>query len=1079
MQIVPPSESGPSGSLRTRVYFHYKNDDINFGECVKVVGDHPALGSWDPARSFELHTNEDIFPSWISAHPLFFELKAQVAYKYIIVQSDGTPRFWEEGENRKFTATGPEMTIEDDDGLYRLNHGVHDEEDWEEEEDEEEALHMKTRSLRKMDKEQRLAFVKDLEGDAQIQSTDTVFMVAFKLPVKVKRKAEGGWEVDHEAPLDGRNFAFLPLLEELRRKRKLKVVNVGWPGVIVENPRERAQLEKLLAEHDCIAIFPPNEEMDLFVRFCTGTLWPVFHDVTLYNQTPDDPRQFSMEGWAAYQHVNNLFAAAVVPTIHHGDLIWIHDYHMLMVPTFISRKVNKANIGLYLHAPFPSSDNFKALPVREELLSGMLSADQLGFQFFSYARNFLVSCKRIKGIDPVFKAGGFTGVLYNGREIMIKVAHFVYPFQDSKNLVCSDVVSAKAAEVKALFKDRVVFASMDRCDGLSGLVLKIRAFNQFLEAFPAYRGKAVLVQYCFESSAGYGTFADLTDALKSQAGGRLQVNAQGSLEIVKHDEGDPDIFLRFERVDRIDRLALFRAAHVLLDTSVKAGLNLMPFEFVTAHHDDSESRQSSIIVSEFSGCSRVMLGALRVNPWNTAQVVAACERVLRMETPEKQERHAANMRYIEDNSPMEWFEGFLQDLKRARKKENLRVESIGFGAKMRQICVNSDFRKLSIDEVLSGYRSSKNRVLFLDNEGTLAADIRHLYREYGAPKGDVSDLKSHGTAPDESVLECLRSLCSDSRNTVVILSGRNREMLEEWFSSVPRIGLAAERGFYYKLPIATGDQWHCMVSKPDNTWKSNAFEIMRQFVKRTQGSFIENKGSALVWQYRDADQHFGSWQAKELSSHLKELLFGWDVEVMEGKGYVEVKLRGINKGLACTKVLSKVTQAFGDVDFVLCLGDDRSDEDMFETVNTIIDPGEEVADTSSQLSTTDGESDSLSDRVGTQFNLAGLDRPSSGKLDRLTSGGLSSNRFFTCTVGRKPSAAKFYLDDTDEVSELLAGLKAQHEKRVKELDALSGTPTGGSLWSARSAFAKQGSMSATGFSDSRRLRPELRTAPSH
>jgi len=300
---------------------------------------------------------------------------------------------------------------------------------------------------------------------------------------------------------------------------------------------------------------------------------------------------------------------------------------------------------------------------------------------------------------------------------------------------------------------------------------------------------------------------------------------------------------------------------------------------------------------------------------------------------------------------------------------------------------------------------------------------------------------------------------------------------------VQRIGLAAERGFFWKLPHVTGEQWTCAVQEVDNTWKTYAFEIMRHFVNRTQGSFIENKGSALVWQYRDADQHFGSWQAKELSSHLKELLFGFDVDVTDGNGYVEVSVRGVNKGIAVNALLGKVTQVLGTVDFVLCIGDDRSDEAMFEELNKLVDPSEAEAsmDDTSQLSTTDGESHYDTDRgadAGRQALDLGKDVPCGPLVERLSDpmgkqvektasalgsmkkrdkssvnlGGKSSGnlcslagadefmpiassqrRFFTCTVGRKPSVAKFYLEDTDEVSELLATLESE-KKRLSVKD---------------------------------------------
>jgi trehalose 6-phosphate synthase/phosphatase len=1080
-------------ALQTRIYFHASHDSVQYGETVRVVGNHPSLGAWDPKNGVRLKTFEDVFPCWVSEEPVSVELHAEIEYKYVVVGEDGTLRAWEDySGNRKFVASGLEMTIEDDEGQYRTMKGTLGSQD----ELDEVHASSKTRAptVNKMDKEQRLAFVQELEGSVTIEQNDTIYMVALQLPLKVERGDDGNWIVQDKAPSDGRNFATLPAIKELRENRQWRVMCVGWPGVHVENLSEQRLLERKLLEYDCIPVFPPKQAFEQFVTFYTSFLWPIFHDVMLDFQTTINPRPFSEQGWASYQRINNVYAQAVVRASHENDLIMLHDYHLLMVPSFISRRMHKANIFLYLHTPFPSSDSFRSLPVREEILSGMLCADLLGFQFFTYARSFLVSCKRIFGLDPTFRAGGFMGLDYNGRLVMIKVGHFVYPYKDTQTTVDSDIVTEKAAEIKQLFVGKTVFTSMDRCDGLSGLIPKFQAFKRFLREFPKFRGKVVLVQYCFEMGAGgYERSSDLLESLKEWADAFLQVEKDGKLGIVVKekpqgagaDEETLDIYLRIEGVAHTDRLALFRASDVLLDTCVKAGLNLMPFEFITAHHDDNE-RHSVVIVSEFSGCSRVLLGCLRINPWNTSELVGTCEKALTMVQSEKKERLKSNLLYVSASSPVEWFEEFLSDLRRARKKDTMRIVGFGFGAQYRHLCVGQDFRKLPNDVVLNAYRTTKNRFIFLDNEGTLSADKRSLHREYGAPKGDVSDLKSHGSAPDEQVMKCLEALSRDRRNTVVILSGRPREMMEEWFTSIPNIGLAAERGFYYKLPMATNNQWHCMLQNPDYSWKTYCFEIMRQYVKRTQGSFVENKGSALVWQYRDADQHFGSWQAKELSSNLKELLFGFDIEVIEGKGYVEVKLRGVNKGVAVTKVIRKVEAQRGEADFVLCIGDDRSDEDMFEVVNAFIDPSEEAHNDegdSSQLSTTDADShagsESYSERDDRRGGLkaksagqAGLGSLGRASLSLGGGGSFAGNlcsmgeshdlggekrRFFTCTVGQKPSAAKFYLDEVEEVSELLSSLEQEHERRYKDdfqqnnantwSGGSSSLKTAGRLWS--------------------------------
>ncbi|CAE7256832.1 TPS6 [Symbiodinium natans] len=1037
----------------TKVYFHVACSTA-FGEYVRVVGDHASLGNWQTKQGVRLETNDDIYPVYISPNPIFVELHARVQYRYVLCGPDDEPREWQASEaTRSFIATGTEMTMEDDDGVFRQKAGFN-EEDSDDEFDE--PYHTKSQLVKNMDTDQKRSFLKEvLEGQIEIGARDTIFMLAFQLPVKVFKDSDGAWRLSEKAPNDGRNFAFLPLLQEVKEKKKLKVVNVGWPGVHPENDRERREIERLLAPHDFVPVFPPRSEFEGFLNFCRTFLWPVLHDsMQFFQSAKSEP--FNEQGWAAYQHINNIYALAVVPHTHENDLIFIQDYHMLMTPTFIARKIHKANIGFYLHAPFPSSDSFKTLPVREEILAGMLSADQLGFQFFSYARNFLVSCKRVYGLDPTFRTGGFTGLEYNGRTVMIKVAHFAYPYQASIKVVNSEEVQKGTLKIKRLFEGKTIFACMDRADGLSALIPKFQAFRQFLKEKPEYQGKIILVQYCFDSLGvkDAGTAAQL----RAEADALLKVAADGQIEIATKEGVSPDscsIFLRFEKIERTDRLALFRAADVLLDTSAKNGLNLMPFEFVAAHHDMNDNK--ACIVSEFSGCSRVLLGSLRANPWNNSALCSIMERALTMPEEEKKDRFESNLQYVSQNSPMVWFEDFLTDLKRARKKDDVRIESIGFGAKIRQVAIGTNFEKLSSEGVLHAFRQAQKRVFFFDNEGTLAADKRHMYRHYGAHMGDLTDLQSRGSAPNQQVMDCLQSLCSDIRNTVVILSGRNREMMEQWFGKVPRLGLAAERGFFYKLPFNTGGQWHCMVQKPDYTWKSFAFEIMRNFVKRTQGSFIENKGSALVWQYRDADPHFGSWQAKELSSHLKELLIGYDLEILEGKGYVEVKVSGVNKGVAVAKALTKVSQTFGEVDFILCIGDDRSDEDMFEVVNQMLDPTDEL-ETPSQISQDESSENESVSRLKAKSEVLLPKRQSSGKLGGLggggglcgysgdlrgsLSGGLdslggesstpqSTRRFFTCTVGRKPSAAKFFLDDTEEVSELLASLRQVQEKQAK------------------------------------------------
>lgn len=1075
-----------SKTLQTQVSWHTVQKEVNFGEEVRVVGNVAALGNWDPALALPLRTSEGQFPCWVSPEPAPVETGTTIEYKYVVVSLDGSEPRWEERTgNRTFLASGAEMAIEDDDGLYRQHWNAPDPPDddarAEARRQSMEAEEGSFECAGEVDKADKLAVVRACEqlpeGAAVLDSNDTIYLLAYRLPVTVVQGPDGAWVVDEKGPQDGRNFAMCPLLDELRRKRNMKLVCVGWPGVSPDTLKSQKALEKKLSEHHCIPIFPVERELQGWNKFNKEFLWPLFHD-TMADFQSTIPKSFDMDAWRDYQACNTFFARQLLPYVHENDIIWIHDYHMLTAANHIARKHHRANIGFYLHAPFPSVNSFMTIPVREELLTGMLASDLIGFQFFPYARNFYLAVKRILGLDPQYQPGGYMSLDYNGRQVYIKVSHFVYPFQDTKQVVDQGGVVAKTSEITKLFPGRTLFASMDRCDGLSGLVPKFRAFRRFLLSKPEYKGKVLLIQYLFDdwnNSQLLKELKDLSDAV-------IETNELDELRI-SGAQGPPEdisIVLRHERTERTDRLALFRAADVLLDTCVKAGLNLMPFEFITAHHDDSEIGRCGVaVVSEFSGCSRVLLGSLRVNPWDTSQLAVQCEKALTMPPDQRLNRMETNLRYTSGNNTVEWFLDFLTDLRKARKKEGYRLESLGFGARMKQVSMAADFSKLPSDAVVDCYRNSKIRAIFLDNEGTLSNDKRSEDRKWGA----ISDLDSRGTGPDEYVLDCLRKLCEDPRNFVVILSGRNRQCMQEWFGSVKALGLAAERGYYYKVPNLWVPQWHCMDLTSDMSWKDQCFAIMAQFVKRTQGSFIENKGSALVWQYREADQVFGAWQARELAGSLQELAFGFDIQVVEGKGYVEVKLRGIDKGVAVSTVLSKISRFYGEVDFVLSIGDDRSDEDMFLAVQAAMKELEESAlgdeddeqpniqhsmtdnhdttrrasvpgqpsiprgnsdDTSNFMRASPGMPGKPSGGFGARQSFGGglsnLAASSSdfGIFGRSASGGLDSaggggDKYFTCTVGRKPTAAKFYLDDVDEVTELLGNLRAVQERKTRVL----------------------------------------------
>jgi len=274
---------------------------------------------------------------------------------------------------------------------------------------------------------------------------------------------------------------------------------------------------------------------------------------------------------------------------------------------------------------------------------------------------------------------------------------------------------------------------------------------------------------------------------------------------------------------------------------------------------------------------------------------------------------------------------------------------------------------LRADYLLKAYKETKNRVFFFDNEGTLSNLLRQVEID-----------KSVG--PSEKIVNCLNDLCKDERNTVFVVTGRSRKVVENWFAPVQGLGMAAEYGAVLKWNYA--NTWDSSFNA-ELPWIETAKQIIGAYVTRTEGSTMEIKDCSVVFSYRDTDPDIGSWQAKELISHLEILLkpFMNECEVSAGLGYVEVKLQGTTKGTALYKILQDLKERRGPPDFVLAIGDDIADEEMFKVVKILKKEGSHLLANKREL------------------------------------------KSFTCTVGRKPSTADFYVNDASEVVHILEQLR--------------------------------------------------------
>ncbi|XP_008792314.2 probable alpha,alpha-trehalose-phosphate synthase [UDP-forming] 7 [Phoenix dactylifera] len=779
---------------------------------------------------------------------------------------------------------------------------------------------------------------------------DRIIIVANQLPVRAYRRPDGcGWSfsLDEDSLLLQLKDGF---------PEDMEVYYVGSLRVDVEGDEQDDVAQALLERFKCVPTFLPPDLLEKFYHgFCKRQLWPLFH--YMLPLSADHGGRFDRSLWKSYVAANKLFSEKVMEVLNpEDDYIWIHDYHLMVVPTFLRRKFNRLRMGFFLHSPFPSSEIYRMLPVREEILRSLLNCDLIGFHTFDYARHFLSCCGRMLGLEYQSKRG-YLALDYFGRTVGIKIMPVGVHMGQLQSVLQLPDKDWRVNGLRQQFEGKTVLLGVDDMDIFKGINLKLLAFENMLRLHPKWQGRAVLVQI---ANPARGRGRDLEE---------IRAEIQESCSRINEEFGDaeyrPVVFVD-RLVPLVERVAFYTIAECVVVTAVRDGMNLTPYEYIVCRQGIAGSepgseadgpRTSMLVVSEFIGCSPSLSGAIRVNPWDIDSTAEAMVEAISLSGADKRLRHEKHYRYVRTHDVAYWSRSFLQDMERTCKDHsNKRYWGMGFGFGFRVMAVDPNFRKLDVDAIVMAYVVAKNRVILLDYDGTVV------------PQTSINK------TPSAEVIRIINSLCADKKNKVFIVSGRERDSLGKWFSPCEKLGIAAEHGYFMRW---TPDQeWEICCQISDFGWMHVARPVMELYTESTDGSSIEAKESALVWHHQDADLGFGSAQAKEMLGHLESVLANEPVSVKSGQFIVEVKPQGVSKGSVAEKVLSSMVENGRRADFVLCVGDDRSDEDMFE----------------------------------------GID----GAMTRnLVS---PSTSLFACTVGQKPSRAKYYVDDTVDVINMLGAL---------------------------------------------------------
>ena len=643
---------------------------------------------------------------------------------------------------------------------------------------------------------------------------------------------------------------------------------VGWPGLAIEKSQEEEVHSNLIKQHMKPVFLSSEEIEDFYEGFSNETLWPNFHYFNQYTV-------YKEELWLAYQRVNQKFAEIVSKELEDDDTVWINDYQLLLLPQLIRAISPNATIGFFLHIPFPSYESFRLLPWRRELLNGMLGADFLGFHTYDDMRHFLSSVNRLAGL------GNSNGTIKVKNRLIkadalpmgIDYEKYAASAQDPETL-------AREARYRKSIGTVKLILSIDRLDYSKGIPQRLRAFELFLSKYSDFKEKVSLFMVVVPSRDSVSKYKQLKEEIDLLVG---RINGQFS----KLNWTPIHYFYRSFPLPALS--AFYRISDVALVSPMRDGMNLVCKEYVASRLD----KKGVLILSEMAGASKELSDAIIVNPNDIHQLVEAMHKALTLPEELQIESMTSMQKSLKRYNIHAWVKLFMDELANVKKEQShLKTRLID--------------NQLS-EEIKHAYKQSKERLIFLDYDGTLVG-----FNE------NPDDSK-----PDQELIEILERLTKDKNNHIVIISGRGRQSLEEWMKPYS-LDIVAEHGVWIKR---MGKPFKTFI-KINASWKKETLSLLERYVNRTPGSFVEEKDYSLVWHYRKVETGLGEVRTRELTSHLKYMTANENLEVLEGDMIVEIKNSEINKGKAAQKLM----ETYPEADFLLALGDDFTDEDTFKAM---------------------------------------------------------------------------------------------------------------------------------------------------
>ena len=721
-------------------------------------------------------------------------------------------------------------------------------------------------------------------------------------------------------------------IENLAKKVNCKVCWVGMlKGCEEMDENELEEIYFFLEKKSIYVVQVNKKQYEEYNIYYTNILMPTFIDnsFTSNNEYNKNYNKY----YNSFQLVNKKFAKALCVFADMNDLIMINDMNLCLIPNALAqnRKVNW-RIGIYIHLCFPSSDVFKAFPNSIDIMYSLILCDVIGFHVFQYARNFITVLERVFWIFPIIKNKGYMTFEYLGKYSFIfikycgcdndKILKIINEKEDKNNEMIEERRNYinYIDKYKKIIKDKLSIVSIDNAIEMTELILKFNSYKIYLEQNKEKQGKTILIEIISYKNTYKNNLERINEEVKK----------------IKNEFGEDSIYYEIfdeenKNISYEELIGIFTLGNILFSIQIWNKICSLVNIYLLIQNN-IPNKLFGVIINESNSISPKMKSICRINPYDINQIFSSIEKILNQEELIRMEIYNKDLKYIQEHSSDNFLQAYFGDLKliTSNKKD---MNSIEFGLKndITVMKLRKDFVLLNINILQNRYNTSKCRFFFLDYEETLQTFLE----KDDNTNIDEDQLIMEKLAPNEKVLNILKNLSDNPKNYVYIITGKKRKFLETWFKDIKNLGWGAEYGFYWKDAHEPNGEIQTSLTMPGQ-WLNSAYSIMKQFQLKTEGSRIEVKDSSICWNFGNSYQYSGNNQASDLTIQLSNLFSNSaHLEVVNGKDYVEIKPKNLNKGYFISFILKNFINSGKKPDYLFACGDDVSDEEMFKYLNFV------------------------------------------------------------------------------------------------------------------------------------------------